>query len=265
MFEVGIARQGSARFNAELGIVSSLFMLLGVALFVSSFNPPLFYALNARLVPWLGEPFWAVITNLGDGFFLFPLAMMLFWRSPQQQLATLLSMLALAAAVNVLKVVVGLPRPFAELGVDWVSMVGPLPNSKSFPSGHSGTAFLLVGLSLMYFKSRLLKGGIAFMATMVCLSRIAVGVHWPSDILFGIGLGISCALLGGYWSQRVQPGFKARLIFILLGSLSVGVLPGYNNGFQHYSAVLMMQYTLAVVAVVAVLSELLWLYRDYRD
>ena len=241
---------------------SLLLLPLAVLLFFSSANQAVFQFLNDRLVHWQGDVFWAIFTNLGDGFFLFPLAMLLFWRSPQQQLAVILSILLLALTTHIIKMMLGMPRPGAELDASFISVVGPLLKGDSMPSGHAGTAFVLAGLGLIFLE-RNLKALLFILMTLVAVSRIAVGAHWPCDVICGAWMGLVCAAAGSWLSYRVKAGFKTRLAFIALGFVAMVVLPGYNNGFQHYPAICLMQYALAVLAALIVIAELLSLYREY--
>ncbi|MBA3988387.1 phosphatase PAP2 family protein [Aliidiomarina maris] len=57
----------------------------------------------------------------------------------------------------------------------------------SFPSGHATAAFLFAGLAAVSFPAYALFFYV--WASLVALSRVALGVHFPSDILAGALLG----------------------------------------------------------------------------
>ena len=63
----------------------------------------------------------------------------------------------------------------------------------SFPSDHSTAAFAIA--FAVFFLSR--KVGIGFLvaATMVALSRVFVGLHYPSDVVAGVLIGAGSAWL----------------------------------------------------------------------
>ncbi len=69
-----------------------------------------------------------------------------------------------------------------------------VPSDKfSFPSGHTSAAFLMA--TLLAFFHPALAVPIFLWAASVGLSRIFLGVHFPTDILVGMSMGMGVALL----------------------------------------------------------------------
>ena len=73
-----------------------------------------------------------------------------------------------------------------------VTALVPHANDSSFPSDHAAIAFALA-IALFYWGWT----GWPFLAGafLVALCRVAVGVHWPSDVLAGAAVGVLAALL----------------------------------------------------------------------
>ena len=118
----------------------------------------------------------------------------------------------LAALVLVLKFSIRRKRPEGEWGAIYRNT-----DPHSFPSGHAARAFLIAVLATL-----LGPGWLAVLlwiwAPIVSLARVAMGVHYISDVIAGAIVGILVALLG--WQLSV-PIFAQ--INQLLGS-TVGIL-----------------------------------------
>lgn len=80
-------------------------------------------------------------------------------------------------------------RPFEVLPD--VSQLIPHAGGGSFPSGHAALAFAVAAAAFFYYpKTSVL---FFFAALSIGISRVAAGVHWPSDILAGAAVGIFSA------------------------------------------------------------------------
>lgn len=62
----------------------------------------------------------------------------------------------------------------------------------SFPSAHTLVAFALAG-SLWFSGIKKLGGGLLLIATLVAFGRVAVGVHYPSDVIGGAVIALATA------------------------------------------------------------------------
>ena len=96
--------------------------------------------------------------------------------------------------INVLKYTINRPRPFTTYRyIEKLSTGG----SPSFPSGHTADAFVMaVSVTLVAGRQLTYVVPIWLWAITVAYSRIALGVHYPSDVIGSMFIGSVCALLG---------------------------------------------------------------------
>ena len=165
----------------------SFFLL--VTCLISGVDRSLFLGLN-QLSQNLPDAFWGVTTTLSDPIVAPLLIFVLFYRR-QLFLRAFFMTLILALLTNYsLKHGFGFERPSDVLEIGTYHLIGPTPSSPSFPSGHTLTIFSLMGLISAWHQKRTVSIAVFSLAAIISFSRISVGAHWPSDVLFG-------ALLGG--------------------------------------------------------------------
>jgi len=81
-------------------------------------------------------------------------------------------------------------RPAATLD-DFTSLVTP-SDQFSFPSGHTSAAFMVAAITGYFMPVLLLP--LLIWSTLVGFSRVVLGVHFPTDTVVGMALGISVAV-----------------------------------------------------------------------
>ena len=148
--------------------------------------------------PWL-EAFMVEVTMLGTWIVVLSIvsiAALFLWLTRHRYSAVLL-LVAAAGGIglnNILKVGFSRPRPHV---FEWGTTVA----SWSFPSGHAMSA-TVVYVTVAYLAARLQKRHVARLATLsiaavivatICFSRLYLGVHYPSDVLAGVIIGLSWA------------------------------------------------------------------------
>ncbi len=131
-----------------------------------------------------------VITLFGESgifFICIALVLMLFKRTRKTGFMLAVSLIIGLVVCNItLKPIFARPRPYT-VRTDVIMLVEVL-NDYSFPSGHTVAAFESATVFLM----RKRKVGIAFLvlAILIAFSRLYLYVHYPTDVLCGMIIGI---------------------------------------------------------------------------
>jgi undecaprenyl-diphosphatase len=156
-------------------------------------------------VPAAWHGFFTAVTLSGSAGFLLPasaiaVAVLLITRRRFEALLLGSSMLAGTLLIFVLKTLVGRVRP-ALWSTDryWGS---------SFPSGHAlgtavfATAFALCIARLCPRATSTAMAAAMLWAGLVAISRLVLGVHWPSDVLAALCMGVFIPLAFSVWFDQ---------------------------------------------------------------
>lgn len=150
--------------------------------------------LNNLHTPLLDSIF-VFITHLGDKGLLWIMLGLVLVFIPKYKKAGYCVLLALL--INLIICNITLKPLFARIRpyeyVDGLKLLIEKPHDFSFPSGHSAASFAASMALYLNFK----KTGIPFLviAFLIAFSRLYLHVHFPSDVICGILLGIASAFV----------------------------------------------------------------------
>ena len=92
----------------------------------------------------------------------------------------------------ILKPMVGRIRPF-DVNTS-IKLLINKPSDFSFPSGHTSASFVVA--SVLFFRKSKLFVPSLILGILIGFSRLYLYVHYPSDVLAGLILGIVCGYIG---------------------------------------------------------------------
>lgn len=153
---------------------------------------------------WL-TPVMKVITSLGNaGLVWIALSVVLvcFRKTRRAGIGCAIALICSLIINNlILKNLVARTRPYEV--VDGLKLLVAKASDYSFPSGHSGSSF---AASVVMLRLLPKKFGIPaiILATLIALSRLYVGIHYPTDVLAGIITGTICGIIAIKLSKKLN-------------------------------------------------------------
>lgn len=122
---------------------------------------------------------------------------------------------------NSLKVLVNRIRPFNHSKVTYTvdPTVYEHASGMSFPSGHSQNAAVTYSSIAFTYKKNYLWIICIVLIILVGISRVMLGVHYPTDVIVGIILGVVIAYFGLKLHLRYENNFKNLMILYLVTAL----------------------------------------------
>lgn len=192
--------------------------LLAIVVWRLGINQQLFISLNGASVA-LAPDVWAGLTLCGS----VPGAIALLAPTIKTRPRWLASAL-LAAPLAMLfseggKRYFDIMRPAGVLPPDSFQLIGQKIYVYAFPSGHAITAFCVAAVIALTWPNPARRSLVAIaalaLAGLVAFSRIAVGAHWPLDLLVGAAGGWLAGALGVWITHRTDFLQRARGVRIM--------------------------------------------------
>jgi membrane-associated phospholipid phosphatase len=241
-------------------ILSVIFLVTLILVLTNGTNAASFIKMNtaaAFIHPWI----WANLTFLGDTLTACAIMLLFIRKRPDLVWAGIIATIVATLVVNLLKSYIDIQRPPAIIDKNILHLIGPALYNHSFPSGHTTTIFTLTGILMFYFRSFTVRLSLICLAVLIGISRIAVGVHWPADVLAGAALGALVASFGVLLVDKLKwnKNKPAQLIagFLLIGSV-VYLLVFYDSKYEQAR---LLQYIISAVILVVGSREYYFILR----
>ena len=191
-----------------------------------------FHSINswASLFP---EKLLQTITFMGDGAVCLSIGILFARRCPALIWVMFLAMLVGTLVLHLGKDSFGMMRPPAVLDPDSFNVIGAAFKNSSFPSGHTFTAFVVGSIGFYFAKTPQVKVLALLAASIVGISRVLVGAHWPIDVLVGAGLGMLSVATSLIVANHIHWGMRrfGHLFIITLLLIAVGVMMIEQHGY----------------------------------
>ncbi len=226
-------------------------LLVVISIFLYKNNISIFIILN-KASKFIPEIIWTHFTLLGDGIIIGSLLAIIYYFNSSLALLCFISIMSSGIVTQIFKNIINFPRPPAILDIDTFILYGEAYKANSLPSGHAASAFSFYGLLFFYLTNFKIRYLFIAIASIVALSRIAVGIHWPIDVFIGSAIGfLSAKIIKSNFEKRI---FNQKIIssfgFLLFIICLSGVF-NYNSGYKY---VIIFQSSIGIIGVLFILK-----------
>lgn len=166
---------------------------------LQGFDGPLFRSVNHAGTNFGLDLLMVFFTVIGLSYILIILVVPLWiWKLKERAFDLVILIVSSDIVSEVLKQIFERPRPFDVLSdvhmLRWDGLTGA--SGFSFPSGHALRVFA-IGVYFLYRVSGRVKLVSLSAAVLIGISRIYLGLHWPTDVMAGAAIGavLACTVI----------------------------------------------------------------------
>ena len=155
----------------------------------------------------------------GEEVILVAIVGLLYWCLNKPFAKTLgYSVLTSITANCIIKNIVSRPRPFQNPDWDITNKRPDTADGFSFPSGHTQVCTSLFVSMAIWIKKRWMWVFAITISLLVAISRLYLGVHFPTDVIAGFALGVIFSFVCCYLHKKVKNKFLLYIITIAISS-----------------------------------------------
>ena len=188
---------------------------------ITGSNRPLFLFINEFLY-FKPDDIWINITLYGDAAMVMIMLLPLIAKRPDIVVKTFIAAIIATIFLHSFKYNLHVLRPPAIYSPDMMHQLGNQFSHSSFPSGHAAAPFTLAAIIIFLVNDIKVRYTVLFYASIIAISRVATGVHWPIDIMGGMFFGWFAAYLGMRFIPVTGENLIAQRIvalFLLLAAI----------------------------------------------
>ncbi len=197
--------------NRIFYFLSGLFILIAILCFGLGEHGDGIIWLSERRTAVLNS-FFLYATRVGEEWtYVLLLVILLFYNFKEALMVFVLAVLVPLFSLS-LKGFFAQPRPkryFTDIGIfDGINLVENIElytAHTSFPSGHTMSAFAVLGFaSFVFHKYKMVSAFLGLLAIMVALSRVYLVQHFLIDVAAGAGVGCLISIIVSWLSLRFE-------------------------------------------------------------
>ncbi|MFA9399001.1 MAG: phosphatase PAP2 family protein [Clostridiaceae bacterium] len=176
--------------------------------FINKFDSSILLFIKDNMNGAIMDKIMVLFTSLGNGGAVWIIIAVILMINKKYRKIGFMALVALLLTTilgeGVLKNLVQRIRPCEAIPA--VNLLISKPLTYSFPSGHTASSFAVAGVLAKYLKKYAI--GFFSLALLIAFSRLYLYVHYPTDVLAGMILGLLCSVVVIFIFNKIENNKK---------------------------------------------------------